>query len=60
MGEALWGQMGGGGEGCERGSDWSYGKREKEEKKKKTREIQRLQKMGTKRKKKTKHNCVTY
>lgn len=35
MGEALWGQMGGGGEGCERGSDWSYGKREKEEKKKK-------------------------
>lgn len=35
MGEALWGQMGGEGERCERPSDWSCGKRERKRKKKK-------------------------
>lgn len=52
MGEALWGQMGGGGEGCERGSDWSYGKREKEEKKKKRGESKGCKKREQKEKRK--------
>lgn len=56
MGEALWGQMGGEGERCERPSDWSCGKRERKSKKKNTGEPKTAKRRKIK---ENQQNCVT-